>query len=469
MATTKGTETGPQYAGEFRLEEFKIINHTGTEVNLEESFVELNIYESITSSAVSADIVFLDTNDSVNLLPLIGNEYVKILVSTPATDKSGSIDYRKHTFVIREITANEDAGQGKVVGLSLVTAEMVTNTRVRISQSFSGAYSEMVSNIFTAPNYLNSKKDLHLEDTSGSHNVVIPNMKPFKAISMLAQRSLSEITNPTFLFYEDTRGYNFRSLESLYSEPDVATYTAGIADDNQDNAKGVESNLYQIEKHSIIHNSDMLNKTMTGLYSSKIIIHDIYNKSYQTHTFSYKDDFERGFDTESMASRTGHPLFPNSILDDKENTISDFSDAQVQLQSTSSSGNIYATDTYPNARTPYGKSNPGQDLIIRRSKIGMLSNGLTMQLTMNGNTGIKAGDMINVRVFKTGSEVGDMFDKRLSGRYIISKLRHYFTRTGDKKHRIVVEVTKNSVIQPYPSDLKPMPKAVGKIKKVSSS
>ena len=99
----------------------------------------------------------------------------------------------------------------------------------------------------------------------------------------------------------------------------------------------------------------------------------------------------------------------------------------------------------------------------------MLSNGLTMQLTMNGNTGIKAGDMINVRVFKTGSEVGDMFDKRISGRYIISKLRHYFTRTGDKKHRIVAEVTKNSVIQPYPSDLKPMPKAVGKIKKVSSS
>ena len=71
MSTTKGTETGPQYAGEFRLEEFKVINHTGTEVNLEESFVELNIYESITSSAVSADIVFLDTNDSVNLLPLI--------------------------------------------------------------------------------------------------------------------------------------------------------------------------------------------------------------------------------------------------------------------------------------------------------------------------------------------------------------------------------------------------------------
>ena len=471
MARARSKQLGSksQFAGEFRVEKFTIINHTGTKVSLEESFVEMNIYESINQNCVSADIIFLDTNDVVNLLPIVGNEFVQILISTPATTKTGSIDYTKHTFVIKEVTAAEDAGQGKGIAMTLVTQEMLTNSRVRVSQAYSGAYSEMVEKIFTSPNYLNSKKILNVEETSGSHNLVVPNMKPFKAISMIAQRSLSDRTTPTYVFYETTKGYHFRSLESLYEQSEIGTYTAGIGDDNANNADAVGTNLYQIEKHTFISNSDMLIKTMTGMFSSKIIVHDIYNKSFKTQTFSYQDDFEKGFDTDALGGKQGNPIFPTkSILDDKENTVSDFSDAQVQVQSTSGSGNIFATGTYPNARTPYGKSNPEQDLITRRAKLGALQNGFTLNVTITGNTAIQAGDMMNVKIYKTGSKVGDMFDKRLSGRYMISKLRHYFSRRGDKKHRVIAELSKNSVGEAYPNNLPPSPKGTGGVKRLSA-
>ena len=136
----------------------------------------------------------------------------------------------------------------------------------------------------------------------------------------------------TYVFYESTKGYHFRSLESLYEQSEIGTYTAGIGDDNANNADAVGTNLYQIEKHTFISNSDMLVKTMTGMFSSKIIVHDIYNKSFKTQTFSYQDDFEKGFDTDALGGKQGNPIFPTkSILDDKENTVSDFSDAQVQV------------------------------------------------------------------------------------------------------------------------------------------
>ena len=82
-ASSKQLGSKAQFAGEFRVEKFTIINHTGTKVSLEESFVEMNIYESVNQNCVSADIIFLDTNDVVNLLPIVGNEFVQILISTP--------------------------------------------------------------------------------------------------------------------------------------------------------------------------------------------------------------------------------------------------------------------------------------------------------------------------------------------------------------------------------------------------
>ena len=91
-----------------------------------------------------------------------------------------------------------------------------------------------------------------------------------------------------------------------------------------------------------------------------------------------------------------------------------------------------------------------------------------MNVTITGNTAIQAGDMMNVKIFKTGSKVGDMFDKRLSGRYMISKLRHYFSRRGDKKHRVIAELSKNSVGEAYPNNLPPSPKGTGGVKRLNA-
>ena len=52
------------------------------------------------------------------------------------------------------------------------------------------------------------------------------------------------------------------------------------------------------------------------------------------------------------------------------------------------------------------------------------------------------------------------FDEKLSGNYLILKLRHSFAFAGDKKHRIGMEVVKDSVKSKYPSNLPSSP--VGK-------
>ena len=217
---------------------------------------------------------------------------------------------------------------------------------------------------------------------------------------------------------------------------------------------------------TIISNNDILTNTKLGIYSSKMIVHDIYNKNFSVKTFSYKDEFDKKVDIENLGGSKGHPLFPvNSILDEDNNKISDFSDANLTVQSTSADGNIFATSTYPNHRTPYGKTNPKEDILNRFSKIALLNNGVKHFLEVVGNTVLEVGQIITLKIPKNQTHE-KFYDEKLSGNYMITELHHFFSEGGDRKHRIGMTIVKDSIKDGYPDALPKMPKGRGATKKL---
>ena len=75
---------------------------------------------------------------------------------------------------------------------------------------------EMVASIFGDKKYLDSRKQLNFQRTRNQDKIVIPNIHPFNAINMIAQKSLADDSKSTgFHFYETTKGFHFRSFESL--------------------------------------------------------------------------------------------------------------------------------------------------------------------------------------------------------------------------------------------------------------
>ena len=197
-----------------------------------------------------------------------------------------------------------------------------------------------------------------------------------------------------------------------------------------------------------------------------MIVHDIYNKNFSVKTFSYKDEFDKKVDIENLGGSKGHPLFPvNSILDEDNNKISDFSDANLTVQSTSADGNIFATSTYPNHRTPYGKTNPKEDILNRFSKIALLNNGVKHFLEVVGNTVLEVGQIITLKIPKNQTHE-KFYDEKLSGNYMITELHHFFSEGGDRKHRIGMTIVKDSIKDGYPDALPKMPKGRGATKKL---
>ena len=81
------------------------------------------------------------------------------------------------------------------------------------------------------PSYIDTKKKIDLEPTTGIKKFVAPNVRPLDIIVLGMKQAVSEFKGePTYLFYETLKGFNFRTLASLYndaSQLDYITIAAG--------------------------------------------------------------------------------------------------------------------------------------------------------------------------------------------------------------------------------------------------
>jgi len=130
------------YSGSFEIEECKIMTHHGIPIDLEAAQVIVGIYEDIMQGFLTANISFLDTNDSVLKNGIVGNEYCYLKIITPSTEDV-SLDFTKNPLIVTSVSQRNE-GQGRFVTLTLATREYMKNSRTRISQSFSGNMSEII-------------------------------------------------------------------------------------------------------------------------------------------------------------------------------------------------------------------------------------------------------------------------------------------------------------------------------------
>ena len=455
-----------KYAGEVELTKLVLISSSGVAIDLTEVVININMYESVFSRAMSGSVLIGDTNNlSVNL-PIIGQEYLSIKLNTPSLDDN-AIDYSENVFVVYKIKSREADGQMQVLELQFTSPEMLKNNRIRISKSYTDTIDNITEDIFTNERYLNTKKDLFIEPTIGIRRMVVPNLHPYDIIRNLATESISkENGSPHYVFFENNRGLHFRSLQSLYAQGITGKYHSGEqASDEKytgDNESGaLMQSMKRIVNFSMGTNNDTLANIKSGMLGSTIFSHDIYNKSYNKTTFGYFDNFE---DNERISE---NPTYNDNPIDEDENTLGNFKDARIHLHSIPSDTDTqhYETDTSSYA---YASNRLSDSLLSRQSRFGELRSGIGLTIEIAGNTTIAAGDMIDIQLPIAGIDHNDdKVDKYYSGEYLITNLRHIFT-PRERTHQILLTLAKDSIPENLPkkSDaIQPQPKHKGKLTK----
>ena len=458
---------GIEYAGDYNLEDITLTTSSGAIIPLKNITLEINLFEDIFNHGMSGSIIVIDSVNVLPLAPIIGQDYISFKITTPTLQesKSTTIDFSEKPFCVYKIGLREKASQNsQVFELHFVSPELLKNLRTRVSKSYNDNIHNIVEDILRKDKTLiDSRKDLFIEETSGIRKMVVPNLHPYDCIKNFATESISsKHKSPHFLFYETTKGIHFRSLESLYAQDIAGEYHSGVIGHHGADVRGKTSDIEQDFKRTITDevtsNNDMIGNIKGGMLGSKVIVHDIYNKNYETKEYKYFDDFKKFHRVNYDDKTRDNPIYNDVVIDDKNNTIGSFSNARIHLHPTSTTTDYLDAQHYEKSSKTYPyTSNKIQDwLLHRQAKFMELTSGNSINLLINGNTTVEAGQRI---IFNKTQDEDEVINFH-SGVFIIKSLRHIFMQ-ATQKHEIALTVVKDSLDKTLPV-FNEIPEPVGK-------
>ena len=444
-------------AGEYIVDKLLLVTTSGLEINLIKSFMGITLYEDIFSMTITGKISIMDSVNIASHGPLLGQEYLHLKIRTPTfTDKETIIDFSENAFLVHSISKRQNIGNG-VQGyvLSFASQELIRNQRIKVTQSLVKSWSDIVKEMLIK--YLETKKKMVIEPSAGIKKFVAPNMRPLDIVVLGTKQAVStHKSQPTYLFFETLKGFNFRTLASLYDQPTLLEYvpfepgTNIISSGKGAGTIDVYREMRQVLDYSIISNNNNIVNYRTGMYGSNLITHDIISKSYTIETYNYHDNFanETHIVSGASAAITEFPFISELFVDEKGLRVSDFPASKTFLMPTSTSVGNDSQHQTENSTRPYMAYDPHKWTQQRNSQMMQLENALNVNISVYGNTLISAGDRVELNLkFATtvkGSK-DETRDRFYRGPFLIKRLKHEFINMEIPQHKMELGLVKDSL------------------------
>jgi hypothetical protein len=302
----------------------------------------------------------------------------------------------------------------------------------RVNQSYETTYSNIVEKILT--NYLKvtpSNRALH-ESTSGIRKVVIPNLRPLEAIEWCAKWAVDDKNSPNYMFYRNIVGFNFVSLSTLLSYPEILDIR--FDPKNLKNSSSLQE-LSSARSFEVITQNDSIDKTRSGVNAGTFIGFDPLTKTYMAKPITYGDHFG------SMKHANENPNVTEIFNRDNTTNLSTIDSRKVL--SFFGAARKFSEYIKKNDPQSLSKVESYENYLFQRKAILKNLVGKRIKIVMPGNFQLSSGFNVNVEVPSMGikDKNSDNEDKSLNGKYIIIASRHII---GFEKHETIVEVASSS-------------------------
>jgi len=403
----------------------------GGEVNIIQKAKHFSLFEDVYANCLSGYVLVVDAHNLINHFPIIGQETLVIGFRTPGVNDS----FHELSFDIHAITERAKSGNDKseIYKLDFVSKELRLSENSIISKSVSGRISDIVIDLLK-----DSFTDITATvlKTKNEYKFVIPSWQVFETINWLAERSASDESpyNANYLFFQRKEGYAFIPLAALSKRKSVAHYEqspAGIATDDPKSSSNIFRKYYNIQDITILNNFDRLSEQRLGVYSSNLTVHDSLKKSITTTSRRYINNFDDTDRTEK------HPYLPVN------NRYSNNSNAVGFIRSRHSK--MY--DDYENTQD-------SENWLLKREATLGEYDTLKLEITVAGNSKLNAGDCIDIKVPSSEPlkrQDSDWYDKYLSGKYIITSIRHAIDILDSvKEYKCIMELSRCGISEKTP-------------------
>ena len=445
-----------QRAGNFSLNSVNLVSYQGVDgtsqpykLSITTLVTEINIYESIFNKTLSGNILVTDATNIIATLPLTGLERIEFKLNTPGINRS--FDFTEETghpmFIYKLDKRQGVTPRTQIYVLHFCSKELILNEQTKVSRAYTGLQSDMVVDMIRNSDYLDSKKDIYVEETLGNHKYVMPRIDPFGGSDILRKQSRSKrFYNAGYHLYETSLGFNYRSIESMLAitdniaRPSVAKFSPGPSNVREGGNYDVLKEMTVVSDYSIKTQFDTLKNLRNGVYSSKLLAHDLFNKTIKEYNYDYHTEFAKSHHTEHGPNGEKSDmkfLTPLSKIY-KDKFISDTPESTIYLYTNTS--NLHSLE-----------GPPIQDYVQKRLSQHLGFETYNLEMTVPGFTGLSAGDVITFVAPRYASyDPKDPLDRDpyASGRYLVSTVRHVISQIANK-HTMHLQCLKDSVNIPY--------------------
>lgn len=384
--------------------------------------VGFDVYESIMSPVMFAEVVISDSMGLLQSFPIIGEEYIKLQFSTP------KLKGEPATFLFRVNSVKDkkvaESTNKITYTLQCVSAELIHNSKQLVNVKDSNTADNIIKRIFDE--FIPSQKPLNIAPTSGILDILVTRYAPLQAIDFIRQRSVSSrYESSSFCFYENRKGFNFITIEQLM-EDGSKTIEAGNSDkifffdaSRKDDAKNVTTR--NILAYNQMQFADTISQIKAGGLNNQVQQFDLITGDVTKVT--YTDNV--GADKFKSSSSTG-----------------------ASGKTTSFTSNHGRTTTVQKL-IPMRSDKPDLDLAGKLSKVRAFAQKLSqniVQIHIYGDSTINVGDMIECR-FPAGSDAKDTAgESRLdSGNYLVAKVRHIVLNSDRPQYTQALELIKTDL------------------------
>ena len=415
------TESG--FPSAFRISEIILTNAYGKTADIKAIVTGVTVTESIYTFALVATIEIRDTANLFEEYRISGQEKIEITFQKRDRGSKENVKVKK-TFYVSEIPIYgklKDAVQG--YQLTCVSSHAFTNHLVSLSRTVTGSLSNQIEKIVRSDLGYTGTID-NTSNSKGNAKLIIPNMKPFTAISWLLRHTYDDNGIPVYA-YESLEGFKIKSHKNLADQSSIGLYKFNfLQEQNPGTPEGYEAAKFKILTMSSDLSSSKYIHSARGAYASTTKVVDVSKKKFYDVKFDYRSKFP------------GTPTFGGN--GSKELISSQFKIKDETLNHHHDSLYIYVSENSMAHESYTNYAGLSIYSIGQHQSILENTDSIKHSITIHGDLNINAGKKISIEAPKSidpqvykkikekDSKKSVMQDMMISGDYLITAVKHTF-------------------------------------------
>ena len=428
-------------AKSIELKEVSLYSVTDEKYNFTKAAVGFAYYENIFHPFVSAVLNVADSGGNfISKIPIQGGERVVIKV---VDVEENEYEYEMYVWKIYNRTFTKSMQN---YNLALVSKEALYNEGVRLTEVLKGTPDAIVGKILT--DYLKTEKEIYSVRAKYQVQFFPNGKKAHHIIQSVSQKAVPQASKAAsgdagkttsggqtglsgdttkasgtagFLFFENSAGFNFNSIDYYFSTGDdefrgqqeVATYESKP---NQDDPERLV-----IEEYKFTNEVDMLDQMRSGTFASHVVTYNWSTGFYEEFRYNLQENFasmahlgsqEKLGATQELLSI--NPTRVMTVLVDHETWHNEETPGSPDERDNGGNGGA----NYPDYQKHWLAQSIARRYFMENQKL---------EVTVPGNMELRVGDKIKVLLPSMMAETErqtDQLDRENSGTYLISALSH---------------------------------------------